>query len=231
MDAAATNFCIGTKYDLDFNVPNKFGQNFKTGEDMIEMYTQLGKDYPIASIEKPFDKDDWEHTKLFASLGICQVRYCMSEVHLKISVLQVVGDDLLIENPKRIKKAIDELTCNALLLKVNQIGTITEAIEDVKLAKYANWGIVVSHRCGKTVNSFIANLAVSLATCQIKAGTPYRGERLAKYNEVHILTYLYISFVLGNYPFGSRFSPSTNKLVQIEEELGDEIVYAGENWR
>ncbi|KAK9088111.1 hypothetical protein Scep_027193 [Stephania cephalantha] len=187
LDVAATNFCIGTKYDLDFKSPNKSGQNFKSAEDMIEMYTQLCRDYPIVSIEEPFDKDDWEHTKLFTNLRICQV----------------VGDQLLMSNIKRIEKAIDESTCNALLLKVNQIGTITEAIQAVKMATDAHWGVVMSHRCGETEDSFIADLAVGMATGIIKAGAPCRGERIAKYNQ----------------------------LLRIEEELGDKAIFAGKNWR
>ncbi|KAG9453270.1 hypothetical protein H6P81_006174 [Aristolochia fimbriata] len=187
LDVSATDFCIGKKYDLDFKSPNRSGQNFKTGEDMIEMYNQLCADYPIISIEEPFDKDDWEHTKLFCSLGLCQV----------------VGDALLMSNPKRIERAVHEGTCNALLLKVNHIGTVTEAIEAVKLAKDAGWGVVVSHRSGETEDSFIADLAVGLATGQIKAGAACRGERLAKYNQ----------------------------LLRIGEELGDDAVYAGDNWR
>uniref|UniRef100_A0A2N9G7S3 phosphopyruvate hydratase n=1 Tax=Fagus sylvatica TaxID=28930 RepID=A0A2N9G7S3_FAGSY len=202
IDVAATDFCIGTKYDLDVKVPNKSGQNFKSGEDMIEMYKELCSEYPIVSIEDPFDKEDWEHIKHFSSLGICQV----------------VGDDLLMSNPKRIQRAIEESTCNAVLLKwlsfvfgfcyalktkVNQIGTVTEAIEVVRLAKDANMGVVTSHRCGETEDSFIADLAVGLATGQIKSGAPCRGERLAKYNQ----------------------------LLRIEEELGDQAVYAGQDWR
>uniref|UniRef100_A0A3Q7H411 phosphopyruvate hydratase n=1 Tax=Solanum lycopersicum TaxID=4081 RepID=A0A3Q7H411_SOLLC len=99
---AATEFCIGTKYDLDFKTPNKSGQNFKSGQDMIDMYKELCADYPIVSIEDPFDKEDWEHVKYFSSLGICQV----------------VGGDLIMSNPKRIERAIQENSCNALLLKV-----------------------------------------------------------------------------------------------------------------
>ncbi|KAK1270258.1 Cytosolic enolase 3 [Acorus gramineus] len=102
MDFSATDFCIGKKYDLDIKSPNKSGQNFKTGEDLIKIYTQLCTDYPLVSIEQPFDKDDWEHAKQFSDLGICQV----------------VGDDLLTSNSKRIERAINESTCNALLLKV-----------------------------------------------------------------------------------------------------------------
>ncbi|XP_021278214.1 cytosolic enolase 3 [Herrania umbratica] len=187
IDVAATDFCIGTKYDLEFKSPNKSGQNFKSGEDMIQMYRELCFEYPIASIEDPFDKEDWEHSKHFCSLGLCQV----------------VGDDLLMSNPKRMERAIHESACNSLLLKINQIGTVTEAIEVVKLAKEAHWGVVVSHRCGETDDSFIADLAVALGAGQIKAGAPCRGERLAKYNQ----------------------------LLRIEEELGDQAVYAGEDWR
>ncbi|XP_038705775.1 cytosolic enolase 3-like [Tripterygium wilfordii] len=187
IDAAASAFCIGTKYDLNFKSPNKSGQNFMSGEDMIEMYRELCAEFPIVSIEDPFDKEDWEHIKYFSSLGLCQV----------------VGDDLLTSNLKRIERAIHESTCNVLLLKVNQIGTITEAIEAVKLAKDAHWGVVMSHRCGETEDSFIADLSVGLATGQIKAGAPCRGERLVKYNQ----------------------------LLRIEEELGDQAVYAGDDWK
>ncbi|CAN6696084.1 unnamed protein product [Malus baccata var. baccata] len=186
IDFAATDFCIGTKYDLDYKSADK-GQNFKSADDMIEMYKELCSEYQIVSIEDPFDKEDWEHTKRFSSLGICQV----------------VGDDLITSNPKRIKRAIEESTCNALLVKINQIGTVTEAIEVMKLAKDAHWGVVMSHRCGETEDSFIADLAVGLSTGQITAGAPCRGERLAKYNQ----------------------------LLRIEEELGDDAFYAGEDWR
>lgn len=184
---AATEFCIGTKYDLDFKTPNKSGQNFKSGQDMIDMYKELCADYPIVSIEDPFDKEDWEHVKYFSGLGICQV----------------VGGDLIMSNPKRIERAIQENSCNSLLLKVNQIGTVTEAIEVVKMAKDAQWGVVISQRSGETEDSFISDLSVGLAASQIKAGAPCRGERLAKYNQ----------------------------LLRIEEELGDQAVYTGEKWR
>lgn len=187
IDVAATTFCIGTKYDLDYKFQNKSGQNFKSGDDMIKMYEELCAAYPIVSIEDPFDREDWEHVKRFSDLGHCQV----------------VGDDLLMSNHKRIERAIHESSCTALLLKVNQIGTVTEALEVVKLAKDAHWGVVVSHRSGETEDSFIADLSVGLAMGQIKTGAPCRGERLAKYNQ----------------------------LLRIEEELGDQAVYAGEDWR
>merc|ERR1712048_1502436 len=98
--------------------------------------------------------------------------------------IQLVGDDLLVTNPTRIKKAIDEKSCNALLLKVNQIGSLSEAIEAVKIAKQAGWGVMTSHRSGETEDTFIADLAVGLSTGQIKTGAPCRSERLAKYNQL-----------------------------------------------
>ncbi|XP_044469600.1 cytosolic enolase 3 [Mangifera indica] len=187
IDVGASDFCKGTKYDLDYKSLNKSGQNFKSGEDMIEMYKELCAEYPIVSIEDPFDMEDWEHTKYISGLGICQV----------------VGGDLLMSNPKRVERAIHDSTCNALVLKINQIGTVTEAIEVVKLANDAHWGVVISHRSGESEDSFIADLSVGLTSGQIKAGAPCRGERLAKYNQ----------------------------LLRIEEELGDQAVYAGEDWR
>ncbi|CAH1432499.1 unnamed protein product [Lactuca virosa] len=187
VDIAATDFCIGSKYDLDFKSPRKSGQNFKSGEDMIEIYKELCRDYPIVSIEDPFDKEDWEQVKYFSGLGICQV----------------VGDDLLMSNPKRVERAIQEHACNALLLKVNQVGSVTEAIEVVKMAKDGNWGVVISQRSGETDDSFLADLSVGLGTGQIKAGAPCRGERLAKYNQ----------------------------LIRIEEEIGDQARYVGDDWR
>eukprot|EP00488_Nonionellina_sp_1-RS-2012_P002403 TRINITY_DN45_c0_g1_i13.p2 TRINITY_DN45_c0_g1~~TRINITY_DN45_c0_g1_i13.p2 ORF type:complete len:129 (-),score=45.97 TRINITY_DN45_c0_g1_i13:168-554(-) len=117
--------------------------------------------------------------------------------------VQVVGDDLLVTNPTRIEKAIKEKSCNALLLKVNQIGSLTESIQAVKLAKNAGWGVMTSHRSGETEDTFIADLAVGLSTGQIKTGAPCRSERLAKYNQ----------------------------LLRIEEELGNNAVYAGRKYR
>nr|GMD46112.1 enolase [Ipomoea batatas] len=117
--------------------------------------------------------------------------------------VQIVGDDLLVTNPKRVAKAIEGKTCNALLLKVNQIGSVTESIEAVKMSKKAGWGVMTSHRSGETEDTFIADLAVGLATGQIKTGAPCRSERLAKYNQ----------------------------LLRIEEELGSDAIYAGASFR
>lgn len=188
MDVAASEFLTEDKqYDLDFkNQPND-GSQKKSGDAMIELYKSFAADYPIVSIEDPFDQDDVEHvTKLTA-----------------LEQFQVVGDDLLVTNPKRVKAAIEGKWCNALLLKVNQIGTVTESIDAVGLAKGAGWGVMTSHRSGETEDSFIADLAVGLATGQIKTGAPCRSERLAKYNQ----------------------------LLRIEEELGEAAVYAGEAYR
>ena len=114
-----------------------------------------------------------------------------------------MGDDLLCTNPKRVEKAIDIKACNALLLKVNQIGSVSESIKAVNMSKAAGWGVMTSHRSGETEDTFIADLAVGLCTGQIKTGAPCRSERLAKYNQ----------------------------LLRIEEELGEAAVYAGENYK
>ncbi|GLT37659.1 hypothetical protein SLA2020_119630 [Shorea laevis] len=150
IDVAATEFCIGTRYDLEFKSPSRSGQNFKSGEDMIQMYKELCSDYSVVLIEDPFDKEDWEHNKFFCALGLCQV----------------VGDDLLNSNLKRIEKAIQESACNSLILKINQVGTVTEAIEikagapcrGERLAKYNR----------------LLRIEVSLGTKQFYAGEDWR---------------------------------------------------------
>merc|ERR1719266_736706 len=156
---------------------------------MVEYYKSWISKYPLVSIEDPFDQDDWDAYKLFMdAVGKNQ---------------QIVGDDLLVTNPNRIKKALDVGACNALLLKVNQIGSITEAIEAATMSQANGWGVMVSHRSGETEDSFIADLVVGLRTGQIKTGAPCRSERLAKYNQ----------------------------LIRIEEELGPLCTYAGEKFR
>ena len=188
MDVAASEFMTEDKsYDLNFKVQPNDGSAKKTGDEMIDLYKSFATDFPIISIEDPFDQDDSLHTAKLTAEGL----------------FQVVGDDLLVTNPKRVAAAIEGKWCNALLLKVNQIGTITESIEAVGMAKAAGWGVMTSHRSGETEDCFIADLAVGLATGQIKTGAPCRSERLAKYNQ----------------------------LLRIEEELGEDAVYAGENWR
>lgn len=149
MDVAASEFLTDDKmYDLDFKNEGNDGSQKKSGEQMLDLYKGFCTDYPIISIEDPFDQDDWDNTKAFTAEGVCQV----------------VGDDLLVTNPAKVKKAIETKSCNALLLKVNQIGSVTEAIEAVRMAKEAGWGVMTSHRSGETEDSFIADLAVGLAT-------------------------------------------------------------------
>ncbi|CAN6452345.1 unnamed protein product [Victoria cruziana] len=171
MDVAASEFyCEDKSYDLNFKAENNDGSQKISGESLKELYKSFCTDYPIVSIEDPFDQDDWVHyAKMTSEIG---------------ADVQIVGDDLLVTNPKRVEKAINEKACNALLLKVNQIGTVTESIEAVRMAKRAGWGVMASHRSGETEDTFIADLSVGLATGQIKTGAPCRSERLAKYNQV-----------------------------------------------
>jgi len=170
MDVAASEFFKDGKYDLDFKNPKNSGNMVKSGDEMIELYKNFIKEYKLISIEDPFDQDDWNsYAKLTASVG---------------QQVQIVGDDLLVTNPKRIKEGIEKKSCNALLLKVNQIGTVTEAIEACKTAQKAGWGVMVSHRSGETEDNFIADLVVGLGCGQIKTGAPCRSERLSKYNQL-----------------------------------------------
>ena len=189
MDVASSEFYKedAKKYDLDFKNPNSDPAKWITYEQLADMYKQLAEKYPIVSIEDPFAEDDWEAWSYF----------------YKTSKFQIVGDDLTVTNPIRIKKAIDLKSCNALLLKVNQIGTLTESIQAAKDSFAAGWGVMVSHRSGETEDVTIADIVVGLRAGQIKTGAPARGERLAKLNQI----------------------------LRIEEELGDKAVYAGENFR
>lgn len=190
MDVAASEFYTEDKmYDLNFKEKNNNGKEKIAPSALSDLYNTFLDEYPMVSIEDPFDQDDWEN---WSTMTEAVGEKC-----------QIVGDDLLVTNPNRIKKAIVEKACNALLLKVNQIGTITESIEAVRLAKAAGWGVMCSHRSGETEDSFIADLAVGLCTGQIKTGAPCRSERLAKYNQ----------------------------LLRIEQEMGEEAKYAGENFR
>jgi len=190
MDVAASEFFTEDKmYDLNFKEKDNDGSGKKTGAEMLEMYKGFVEHYGVITIEDPYEQDDWDNWKAITTAldGKCQI----------------VGDDHLVTNPTRVKKSIEEKSSNALLLKVNQIGSITESIEAVKMCKAAGWGVMTSHRSGETEDTFIADLAVGLATGQIKTGAPCRSERLAKYNQ----------------------------LLRIEEELGADAEYAGENWQ
>jgi len=190
-DVAASEFYNADNklYDLDFKNPNSPDEMKKTAAQLIDIYKGWIAKYPLVSIEDPFDQDDWDAYKsLMDAVGKTQ---------------QIVGDDLLVTNPNRIAKAFEVGACNALLCKVNQIGSITESIEAVTMCQRAGWGVMVSHRSGETEDSFIADLVVGLRTGEIKTGAPCRSERLAKYNQ----------------------------LLRIEEELGPLASYAGENFR
>ncbi|MCI4394169.1 hypothetical protein PGIGA_G00165750 [Pangasianodon gigas] len=186
MDVAASEFYRNGKYDLDFKSPDDPKRHI-TGDQLADLYKSFIKNYPVLSIEDPFDQDDWENwTKFTSSVDI-----------------QIVGDDLTVTNPKRIQQAVEKKACNCLLLKVNQIGSVTESIQACKLAQKNGWGVMVSHRSGETEDTFIADLVVGLCTGQIKTGAPCRSERLAKYNQ----------------------------LMRIEEQLGDKAKFAGKDFR
>lgn len=187
MDVAASEFFKDGKYDLDFKNPKSDATKWITSDQLLDMYKGFISKYPVVSIEDAFDQDDWA---------------AWSKMNASVSI-QLVGDDLTVTNPKRVKQAIDQKACNCLLLKVNQIGSVTESIESCKLAQAAGWGVMVSHRSGETEDTFIADLVVGLCTGQIKTGAPCRSERLAKYNQ----------------------------LLRIEEELAGTAKYAGKQFR
>ena len=177
MDVAATEFFEDGKY--------KFEGKLLTSEQMIAYYSELVSAYPLVSIEDPLDEDDWSGwAKLTAELG---------------EKIQIVGDDLFVTNIERLTRGIESKTANALLVKVNQIGSLTETIDAVNLAHKNNYKSMMSHRSGETEDTTIADLAVALNCGQIKTGAPARSERVAKYNQ----------------------------LLRIEEELGSDAIYAG----
>jgi len=176
LDCAASEFFYSDYYKIG-------SKNYSTGE-LIDFYKNLINNYGIISIEDGMAEDHWNGWKqLNRELG---------------SKIQIIGDDLLVTNTKRIEQAVREKACNALLLKVNQIGTITEAIEAAQLAFKNKWNVVVSHRSGETEDTFIADLVVGLNAGQCKFGAPARSERTAKYN----------------------------RLLRIEEGLGNKAVFA-----
>ncbi|MDD5194029.1 MAG: enolase C-terminal domain-like protein, partial [Candidatus Nanoarchaeia archaeon] len=170
IDAAASQFYKEDYYDLDIKSPNNIGKMRKTSEELIEFYKSLIKKYDIFSIEDPFDQDDSKSFQKFTK-GIGKR-------------VQIVGDDLTVTNPKKIQEAIKNRLCNAMILKINQIGTITESIGAYKLARKAKWKIIVSHRGEETMDDFIADLAVGLGAEFIKSGAPFPIERMAKYNRL-----------------------------------------------
>lgn len=190
-DAAASEFynSESKKYDLGYKAAKKDASTLVTGEELKVVYEGWLKKYPIISVEDPFDQDD------FASFAALE-----KDVG---KTTQVIGDDLLVTNRLRIEKAMEQKACNCLLLKVNQIGSVTEAIQACLLAQKHGWGVQVSHRSGETEDSFIADLVVGLRCGQIKSGSPCRSERCCKYNQ----------------------------LMRIEESLGSHATFAGEHFR
>jgi enolase len=179
LDPASSGFYEGGMYNL------RTEKRKVSSAEMVEMYADWANKYPFVVLEDGLAEDDWDGWKILnRDLG---------------SKLELVGDDLFVTNVERIQHGIDENAANAVLIKLNQIGTLTETIAAVNLAYSANWGAMVSHRSGETVDSFIADLTVALGTGHLKTGAPCRGERLEKYNQ----------------------------LMRIEEYLGDSAVYAG----
>ena len=179
LDAAATEFYQDGKYHLA-------GEGRALSSDaMVEMWRTLCDDYPIISLEDPLSEDDWGgFTALTAAIG---------------DKVQIVGDDLYVTNPVRLQRGIAEKAGNAILIKVNQIGTLSETMDAIYQAKQAGFGVIISHRSGETEDSFIADLSVATNAGQIKTGSLSRSDRLAKYNQ----------------------------LLRIEEELGPMAAYAG----
>ena len=177
LDVASSEFYKDGKYHFEG------GEH--TAEEMAHVYEELLTEFPIVSIEDPLQEDDWEgYTKLTAAIG---------------DKVQIVGDDFFVTNPARLAEGIEKKAANALLVKVNQIGTLTETFDAVEMAHRAGYHTMMSHRSGETADTFIADLAVALNCGQIKTGAPARSERVAKYNQ----------------------------LLRIEQELGDAAVYAG----
>ncbi|WP_456435935.1 phosphopyruvate hydratase [Methanopyrus sp.] len=164
LDAAASEF-----YDEDSGTYRAYGQKY-TRDELIDVYKDLVSQYPIVSIEDPLHEEDFRgFAKITEELG---------------DKIQIVGDDLFVTNPNRLRKGIEMGAANALLLKVNQIGTLTEAMEAGELALHHGYGVMVSHRSGDTEDPFIADLAVALGCGQIKNGAPARSSRTAKYNQL-----------------------------------------------
>ncbi|KAK6460941.1 enolase [Scheffersomyces coipomensis] len=189
IDASASDFYKEGKYDLNFkNEELSNAIDYLTSDQLAELYWDLINKYPIVSLEDPFSEDDWEAwTKYYPKFQ---------------SKVQIVADAITSTTPEIIEQGIEKKIANVLLLKLNQIGTLTEAIDAAKLAYDAGWAVQVSHRSGETEDTTIADLAVGLRTAQIKSGAPARSERFAKYNQI----------------------------IRIEDDLEKYAVYAGKNF-
>lgn len=182
IDAAASSFFKDGKYILASETDPE-----RTTEEMIDFYEELIRKYPIVSIEDGLDENDWNGWKLMMKrLG---------------SRIQIVGDDLFVTNSKFLKRGIEEKSANSILIKVNQIGTLTETVKTIEMARRAGYTYVFSHRSGETEDSWLADVAVGCGAGQLKTGSASRGERLAKYNQ----------------------------LIRIEEELGSDSVFRGKD--
>ena len=181
LDPASSEFFEGGKYNL------RTEKRTCSAEEMVDYFEKLIAAYPICSIEDGLAEDDWD------GWGILNQRLG--------GTIELVGDDLFVTNVEYIARGIRESTANAALIKLNQIGTLTETIEAVRMCQRAGWAAFVSHRSGETVDSFIADMTVALDTGHLKTGAPARGERVEKYNQ----------------------------LLRIEEDLGSEAQYAGKN--
>jgi enolase len=182
LDVAASEFFTDNVY-----VFKKSDGSQKSTEEMLDFYADLIEKYPIVSIEDGFDEDDWDSWK------------AMTERFGK--KIQLVGDDLFVTNKKRFQRGVEEAITNSILIKLNQIGTLTETVQTVRYAQENGYTTVISHRSGETEDTFIADLSVALDAGQIKTGSLSRSERVAKYN----------------------------RLLEIEEELGDRGSYAGKH--
>jgi len=181
LDPASSEFFYDGTY--------KIGKKSYSGGEMVDFYVALCKKYPIVSIEDGLAEDDWDSwVEMVKKLG---------------NKIQIVGDDLFVTNTKRIQKGIDLAVANSVLIKLNQIGSVTETLDAIKMTQDEGWTAVVSHRSGETEDSFIADLVVGTSAGQIKTGAPARSDRNAKYNQ----------------------------LIRIEEELGDKSEYPGKDFR
>ena len=165
LDVAASEFGEKGKYTFKKSDGSK-----RNAAQMVKLYEDLCRQYPIISIEDGFSEDDWDGWKMFTD--------AMGEK------IQIVGDDLFVTNPSILRKGIEQGAANSILIKLNQIGTVTETIESIEMAKRAGWTAVVSHRSGETEDSTIADLVVGLSTGQIKTGSASRTDRMAKYNQL-----------------------------------------------
>jgi len=183
VDCAASEF-----YNDEKKCYNLMGKDYSSGE-LIDFYSELISKYPIITIEDPLNEDDWDgFQEMTTKLG---------------GEIQIVGDDLFVTNMDRLQRGIDLKACNCLLLKVNQIGTLTESFQAAKMAMDNGYGVMVSHRSGETEDNFISDLVVGIRAGQIKAGATARSDRTSKYNQ----------------------------LIRIEECLGSDALYAGKNFR